>query len=138
MVSDSILIISGPRGSGRTTALIKWALEDPPNRVILVADEQRANNLRQVRNHISLGWRSWPHHFPIWTMNNSLALGAGRHPTLQVGIDDYDKLPSLALPFPVDWMQAVTLESGIYRNLPRLITSEQAIAGLQQIAEDLS
>lgn len=134
----NLLIFSGPRGSGRTTALIKWAREDPINRAILVADKQRQQNLHRV--YLDLINR---HILPVpglisWTLHNSRAMGSrivvG---PWQVGIDDYDQIQGEILPFPASWVRAVTLESDTYQNIPCPITTEDAIVGLAEIERSL-
>ena len=126
----NVLIFSGPRGSGRTTALINWALEDPLNRAILVADSQRRDNVLALARHMQGPMPG----FPVWHLRWQIATTSGSR---DVGIDDYDQLQGEILPFPAQWVRAVTLESDEYKNIPCPITIEDAIAGLTEIERDL-
>lgn len=50
-----ILPIIKPRAGGKTTALVNWVLGDLPHRIIVVADEQRADMLRDMIVHMAGG-----------------------------------------------------------------------------------
>lgn len=39
-------VIYEPRATGKTTRLLAWAMDDPANRAVLVADNKRADDLR--------------------------------------------------------------------------------------------
>lgn len=128
MLDDNVKIFSGPRRSGRTTAILAWARE-VENRVIVVPNEQQRRHLYEkmhetgkidvlVRSHGS--WLSHPLNGPV-----------------EIGVDNYDQIAGESLNFSSGLIKAVTLESSFYRNLPKPLTYEDALSGLLIIEKNL-
>lgn len=132
--SDDVFIICGPRQSGKTTALINWALEDVEHRVILVANQARRESLLRVADRFLSNLQRWP------SVQTPESLFQWIRPSLgkQIGIDDYDSGSYLAGSFDPSYIAAVTYTSGECRNVPfAKIPLEVVISGLQAIVSDL-
>lgn len=104
-----IKIFAGPRGSGKTTALLRWVAEKPDARRMVVKNEVRkqfAETLPEAK-----GVR-------IWTFNHCNTRGWKSYVAL--GVDDYDQLIHDELRIGNDFghqVKAIALESEDYINL---------------------
>ena len=106
-----VKVFAGPRASGRTTALINWALEDPPNRRLIVRDRVRLDAMQRNPLAANLG---------IWTLDHVNTRGWKSYVVL--GVDDYDELMHSEVQIANDFghqVRAIVLESEDYINVPR-------------------
>lgn len=118
---------AGPRGSGRTTALVNWVKEFPQRRVLVVKNAQRAAWVK-ARFGPKIG---------VYTIDQVVGFGGSQW---IYGIDDYDCFPETAVTemrLRGMYIGAVVVESDDYENLTPPLTDEEIIAGLREMELEL-
>lgn len=133
MLPDDVTVFAGPRGSGRTTALINWAMFNQTERAIVVRDSREYTNVIHVFKEANQGIAPAQVGLHIWI--NDLLWGV----TEDIGVDNYDTFANAmtSLHVPLDRIKAVTIESDQYTNIPCRMAVAEIIASLQEIELDL-
>lgn len=110
----SLKIFAGPRGSGRTTALVNWCRnfpwmdQRPPRQFVrlIVLDEYRKHQIENV----------FGNEVRVWTLDR---LKGGWKSYVQLAVDDFDQtLHQSFVPFERQ-IRAVSILSEDYLNIPR-------------------
>lgn len=126
-VEAGVKVFAGPRGSGRTTALLKWALEDPAGRRIVVLDDIRKRFLEGRPDSYGIG--IWTHHYVNIRGWKSYVV---------LGVDDFDEFLAQEKPIANGFghqVRAIVLESENYINIAR---PKLPPATLQGVNEELN
>jgi hypothetical protein len=95
-----VIVLTGGRASGKTSALIRWVMENPSERGILCLDEQRARHIIHMfeRVYPNFTWE-WKHNVVTVQYMLYSTRGRGNHLSLQgpfreIGIDDAEEVLS--------------------------------------------
>lgn len=121
---------AGPRGSGRTTALVNWVREQPRIRMLVVLNERVRSDVR----------RRFGDDFRVITAVNWAKHGSC---TWHYAVDDLDVIDSVLPQVFVEMemrgvdVRAYSVASSTYQNITPPLSVDEIVAGLREMELEL-
>lgn len=98
-MEEHVIVLTGGRASGKTSAMIRWVMENPQERGILCLDRRRAEHIVSMmhRAYPDFQWEWKNNVITVEYMERRFSRGVGRGeygPFREIGIDDAEEVLS--------------------------------------------